>query len=141
VLAQRRLAYDQMTWQTPTLAFTAEAFLFTIGLGPGVTAIARGLAATMAFVVAALSIHLLRKHEHMELIDSMLLEQIEDEWFGFAVHVPARDRRALLPAAKQPRTGWFVELQAPRWWIRGQMLFAFASVVIVVVTVVRPSLL
>ena len=41
LLAARRTSYDEMMWQAPALSLTAQAFLFTIALGPGSTTAAR----------------------------------------------------------------------------------------------------
>ena len=32
-LTERRITYDNLTWQTPALSLTAQAFLLTISLG------------------------------------------------------------------------------------------------------------
>ena len=51
-LASRRASYDTMMWQAPMLSLTAQAFLFTIALGPGSSRVARVLASLLSFISA-----------------------------------------------------------------------------------------
>lgn len=143
VLASRRVAYDQMAWQTPALAFTAQAFLMTIALSGGSTW-TRIVAAALALIVALLSIQLLKKHHHMELIDSVLLEQLEDR-LGIAAALrrpplhaePKRRRAGLKRTSGAPLGGGvLVDKDAPRLWIAGQWLFAATSAGVIVAALV-----
>jgi hypothetical protein len=155
VIADRRLGYDQMAWQTPALGFTAQAFLLTIALGPDSSRTARLLSATLALVVALLSIQLLRKHHFMELIDSVILERIERD-HGIAaalavgreswpahVHAQARDRvlGLTLRGGGGVRAGWMAGRDSPLLWTWGLALFALVALVVIVLTLFRPSVL
>lgn len=151
ILAARRVAYDQMMWQTPTLAFTAQAFLFTIALETGASRLERLLPAALALTVALLSIQLLRKHEHMELVDSVALEQMERD-LGLPtalgtgrnpLHTPAPRRREELRLidGRALRGGRFIDLNSPTLWVAGQAAFALASLVIIAITVAAPEVL
>lgn len=152
VIATRRLGYDQMLWQTPVLGFTAQAFLLTIALAPDSSRLARLLSAVLALVVALLSIQLLRKHQHMELIDSVLLERIERELgiasalsvapeAPLAPHTPARERRLGLRLRDERvlRGSWLVDLHSPLLWTWGLALFGLVSFAIIVLTALDVS--
>lgn len=149
VIAQRRLGYDQMAWQTPALSFTALAFLFAIALGSNQSEAARLLSALLALVVSLLSIQLLRKHHHMELIDSLILERLEER-LGVATaiglesqpHTPAAARATGLTVEGEPlRSGPLVRRHSPGFWTAGLALFALGSVGVIVITLAAPSLL
>jgi hypothetical protein len=137
-----------MIWQTPVLSFTAEAFLFLIALSSGATETSRLISAVLALAVAVASIQLLLKHEHMELIDSVLLETIEDklklaETVGVAnpFHTAAKLRRAGLVRGdgKPVEAPWPTDLQSPFWWTMALCLFAAAAVAVIAITLVHPG--
>lgn len=143
VIAQRRLGYDQMAWQTPALSFTAQAFLFSIALGADTSPEARLLASLLALAVALLSIQLLAKHHHMELIDSVILENIEKklgltEALERAPHSPAIRRRAGLRLQNgNPIEGdCLTKPDSPKLWTAGLGLFAVGALVVAAVAIV-----
>jgi hypothetical protein len=149
VVAQRRLGYDHMAWQTPALSFTAQAFLFSIALRPDASSVARFLAAGLALFVAVLSVQLLRKHHHLEYLDSLLLERIERE-LGFqnvpglmhTPHVDSARRRAALDDGKHDvKAGVFARWDAPLCWTYGLFTFAAGALGVIVLTIVDASLL
>lgn len=37
IISNRRISQDELMWQVPALSFTAQAFLFTIALGSGIS--------------------------------------------------------------------------------------------------------
>jgi hypothetical protein len=122
VVASRRVATDGMLWQTPVLSLTAQAFLFTIALGPGSSAGARIIAATLALVASLASIQLMAKHRFHEERDSGLLREYEDAKPGFqAIHgPPANAKRA-----------WYL-FSSYRLWLVMLAVFAIAAVVVIV---------
>ena len=126
VLASRRLATDGMLWQTPVLSLTAQAFLFTIALGPGSTAGARVIAACLALVASLASIQLMAKHRYHEVKDSAVLREYEDakESNGFqAIHGrPSED----------PNAAWYHRISSYHLWLGMLAVFAGAAVVVII---------
>ncbi len=150
IIAQRRTSYDQMAWQTPVLSFTAQAFLFSIALGPGTSRFSRIAAAALAFIIAAASIQLMKKHLHLELIDSIILHRFEERLATYKSldlsnppHTPAELRRAglqdqrgkLIAATRLERQ------HSPTVWIFALALFGTAAAIVMLLAAVDPALL
>jgi hypothetical protein len=79
LLTPRRIAQNNLLWQTPTLASAAQAFLISSAIGPqsqGILPIA--LAALSVFVGFA-ALQLLARHRLLLINDSKLLEKFERE--------------------------------------------------------------
>ena len=76
-LASRRLQWDGLLWQTPVLALTGEAFLFSIALGAGISHFSRIVSSILALLVAGASLHTLASHRLAELTDSEMLRNFE----------------------------------------------------------------
>ncbi|WP_130012151.1 hypothetical protein [Serinicoccus sediminis] len=71
---------DAKMWQTPTMAFTAQAFLLTIGLGSTMhTPLERAVAATLSLVIALLSIQLMAKHRYHSALDKRAAQEFEHD--------------------------------------------------------------
>lgn len=141
VIASRRLGYDTSMWQAPVLSFTAQSFLFTIALGVS-NNVARLIAALLALVIALISMQLMSKHRHHEIIDSKLLESLEKEmelnkFVGCFPHDHPRHRARHVGVAPQ----WFVRLSSYQVWMSGLALFAIASISVIIITLTNPALL
>jgi len=76
-VAARRLQWDNLLWQVPTLSLTAQAFLFTIALGSDSQRFARVVACVLSLVVTFLSVTLMARYRQGELNDAHWLEQYE----------------------------------------------------------------
>jgi hypothetical protein len=143
-LAARRSGYDTMMWQTPSLGMTAQAFLFTLALASGSSPWARLIAALLSLILSLLVMQLMAKHRRHELLDSLLLERIEQSMgiravAGMAPHAnPARradeDREQVRARLRRSTPGIrrFWEMSSYELWMIGQCLFGIAAVVIVV---------
>lgn len=79
VVAFRRMQYDGMMWQVPTLSLTAQAFLLTIALGPDSRPAARIISGLLSAVIALISVQLMSKHRRHEEADSRWLEKFEQD--------------------------------------------------------------
>lgn len=77
VVAERRVNYDSMAWQTPVLSLTAQAFLLTIALGGGTSRWSRIISAVLAMFATVASIQLMIRHRYFEQSDSEWLQQYE----------------------------------------------------------------
>lgn len=124
VVASRRVATDGMLWQTPVLSLTAQAFLFTIALGPDSSAGARIIAAILALSASLASLQLMAKHRFHEERDSGLLRDYEDEKAGFH---PIHGR-----SANDPQAAWYLKISSYRLWLVMLAVFAIAAVVVIV---------
>ena len=93
-VAARRLQWDALLWQVPSLSLAAQAFLLTIAFGPDTSRTSRLLASGLAVVAALLSLHLLIRHRQAEVTDAHWLAAYEQQHFGITAHGPEwRDRR------------------------------------------------
>jgi hypothetical protein len=142
-LAARRLGYDTMMWQTPSLGMTAQAFLFTLALASGSSPWARLIAALLSLVLSLLVTQLMAKHRRHELLDSLLLERIEqslgvDAVADVALHTGPTGSRdddqqrvgaRLSRSTPGPRRFW--EMSSYELWMIGQGLFGIAALVII----------
>ncbi len=77
IIANRRLAYDNLSWQVPALSLTAQAFLFTISLAPSTSQAGRTIASLLAIFISFASIQLLERHSFFETATSIFLENFE----------------------------------------------------------------
>jgi hypothetical protein len=94
VVAARRLQWDALLWQVPSLSLAAQAFLLTVALGPDSSRISRLLTSFLGVLAAFLSVHLLTKHRQAEITDAHWLAEYEQKHFETTVHGPEwRDRR------------------------------------------------
>jgi hypothetical protein len=90
----RRMQWDALLWQVPSLSMAAQAFLLTIAFGPDTSRTSRLLASGLAVVAALLSLHLLVRHRQAEVTDAHWLAAYEQRHFGITAHGPEwRDRR------------------------------------------------
>lgn len=94
VLASRRIGYDTLMWQTPLLGLTAQAFLFSVALSPTSSLAARLISGALALVTSILSMQLMSKHRHHEMIDSRFLQKIEKEFHIQTIHAKPAERAA-----------------------------------------------
>ncbi|MFT4034068.1 MAG: hypothetical protein QM679_00675 [Patulibacter sp.] len=119
--AQRNVTHNGLMWQTPGLSMTAQAFLLTLALGSGTPPLARVVAASIAIVLSAVSVQLLRKHSHHEIVDRRMLERIELLAGWPVVHgVP-------------PSSGSkFVDRPSRALWAGALWMFAAAAVLVIV---------
>jgi hypothetical protein len=98
-LVAKRATLDQLIWQAPVIALTAQAFLMTIAFDTDKSAFYRCLSGTVATIIGLLSWQLFLRHTFIERQATMQLEELELRHFGQTVH--AR------PAAKLHRvSGW-----------------------------------
>jgi len=141
VIANRRLGYDTSMWQAPVLSFTAQAFLFTIALSVS-SNVARLIATSLALIIALISMQLMSKHRYHEMIDSKLLQHIEEEmkldrFVGCSPHGHLKQRARFVGIRAQ----WFQSLSSYKVWMSGLALFAIASASVIIITLTNPALL
>lgn len=147
VVANRRLGYDTLVWQVPALGLTAQAFLFTTALNTSNGKPARLVSASLALVIALISMQLMSKHRYHEEIDSRLLQVVEtdlnlDKLYGCTPHAPPSERAETIRmlAADYPinqvRSTWIQRRSSYRLWMYGLALFALAAAGIIVTAVV-----
>src|ERR1035438_162519 len=93
-VAARRMQWDALLWQVPSLSLAAQAFLLTIALGSDASRTARLLASGLGVAAALLSLHLLIRHRQAEVTDAYWLAAYEQQHFGTTAHGREwRDRR------------------------------------------------
>ncbi|MFJ4198346.1 hypothetical protein ACIP2Y_01735 [Streptomyces sviceus] len=130
VVAARHVGLDQMVWQVPGIALTAQAFLMTIGLGPGSGQLARLGSGLLSVVVAFMSVELLMRHRLSATADAVWLERFERDQGWDVLHRPLNDRCTQLgvpmPRVARPR--------AYSVWIAGLSTFGLVGAGIAVNT-------
>lgn len=144
-VASRRAGFDQMAWQVPIISLTAQAFLFTLALGPDTSRTARLISAVLALLVTVLSMILMARHRQADVADGRWLAELEREGrlgdSQIAHSQPWRDRRN----ATSIWAGSPLELlkRAPAFkiWQAGLFMFALAALVVIAITLFVPTLL
>lgn len=129
-----------MMWQTPALGMTAQAFLLTLALSADTSRSARLLACILSFTLALMVMQLMAKHRRHEMLDSLLLTRLEEEFgitglVSFAPHGGPSVRHANDLAAADRRLarstpGWkrFWQLSSYEIWMLGLGLFAIVAI-------------
>lgn len=141
-VVSRRLQWDNLLWQVPILSLTAQAFLFTIALGPDTSQVARTIAASLSIVITGLSVTLMARHRQAELGDARWLEEFEDSMSeDLRVHgahfVGIRDK-VLVPSKQRlyvPLVRGYIT------WTAGLLLFGITAILVIFLTWAYPSLL
>lgn len=147
-VAARRAGLDAMMWQTPALGMTAQAFLLTLAVGAESSRWARLVASFLSLILAVMVMQLMAKHRRNEMLDSMLLEELEQR-FGISDvvsfqphagpaarperHVEAVDGR-MARSTPGPRRLW--RMSSYELWMIGLGAFALAASVIFVVAAI-----
>ncbi|MBL0886208.1 hypothetical protein [Myceligenerans indicum] len=141
-VAARRLQWDSLVWQVPVLSLTAQAFLYTIALGPESSSAARITSAVISIVITALSVTLMARHRQGEITDAQWLAEYETSLPKvYRQHGrPWQERRD----QEQPDRGVFRLLVLPwpafRTWVVGLGIFGLISCLVIVAAIVRPEL-
>jgi len=144
-VASRRAGFDNMAWQVPIISLTAQAFLFTIALGPDSRPYARLISASLAFVVSLLSMLLLARHRQADIADAQWLADLEKRRGRaskqrMAAHGSVwRERRENTEIHRG--FNWMTRHRAFVVWEVGLLLFGIAGLAVVIVTLVAPGLL
>jgi hypothetical protein len=149
LLTARFLAHDELLWQTPVLALTAQSFLMTISLSRDVEHWAGATAAALGTVLILMSMHLLGRHRFLALIEKHKLRQLEEilqieplsthSWawkYGPSPELgKAFGHKAY--GLKSPKYNPFFSVPSYRIWQVGLGLFAIANAALLVARVVR----
>jgi hypothetical protein len=143
-LAARRAQWDNLFWQVPVLSFTAQAFLFTIALGPGTTVLGRTISASLSVLISFLSLTLMKGHRRSEIADAVVLQGFEEatEDPTLNVHGVAFKERRLKTSTKARGLDIYVpKLPGYVTWVWGLTLLGLAGLAIVYVSLFHPELL
>jgi hypothetical protein len=143
VVASRRLQWDNLLWQVPTLSLTAQAFLFTIALGADTSQLSRCIAALLSMLSAAVSMILMAGQRRGELTDSAWLEAYELRHFdGVGAHGMAyKARRDQTPMVRDSDSrlihfyGHFARKQTFPYWMSALFGFGIAAAVVFVIAI------
>jgi hypothetical protein len=141
VVTSRRLAFDTMMWQVPSLSLTAQAFLLTISLSADSSWLARVVSSGLGIVVMAMCLQLMAKFRHLVDIDSLMATELEKDFEkpagkGTPIHLPPRQRARVLNVAPK----WLIALSSYRLWMIGLALFLIADLAIAVFAIVAPQI-
>lgn len=135
-VAARRLQWDNMLWQVPTLSLTGQAFLFTIALGADSSRVARVVASTLSIVMTILSMHLMSRHRQAEHTDAHWIEDYEATRFGRSWH----GRTWAHYRNREQGSGFLSRFKGFQVWTAGLSVFGLAAVLVLIITAVKPSI-
>jgi len=143
-VASRRAGFDNMAWQVPIISLTAQAFLFTIALGPDSRPYARLISASLAFLVSLLSMLLLARHRQADIVDAHWLADLEERRSRATTRMKVhgsvwRERRDATEIHRG--VNWITRHRAFVVWEFGLLLFGLAGIAVVIATLVAPGLL
>jgi hypothetical protein len=143
-VAARRQSYDAMMWQTPALGMTAQAFLLSLALGSGTSALSRIISAGLSVLISVMVVQLLAKHRRNEFLDTLALEELESSpsfpraqgFYPHAIDRYSPEKRAKADASGRgvllgPRRFWSMSSFA--LWCYGQYVFALAATAIIAI--------
>jgi hypothetical protein len=133
IISDRRINQNEMLWQTPTLCFTAQAFLFTIALGNGIPIEARLISAFLIVVTSILCLQLMSKHRYFEVENSKLLEKIEKENGFLVIHAKSNTTTEKL--------NFFTKLTSYKIWMIGMVIFLFIAILLTIYCLYRMLLI
>lgn len=142
-VVSRRNQWDNLVWQVPLLSLTAQAFLFSIALGPDASDFARYVASGLSIVVTVLSVGLMARHRQAEVTDAHWLAAFEER-------LPAHlHNHGPEWAARRDRVqldhGWTEKVvplvRGYPLWVAGLLIFGLAALGIILVTLFAPDLL
>ena len=139
-LATRRATFDSLMWQTPALALTAQAFLFTISLSPSSADVARYIASALDIITAVVAIQTMAKHRYNELTDSLLLEDVERQLRIIIRGVHPHARPDVRGSAVGNEQGPLCRRKSFRLWYLSLGGFGVAAGVVIVLTALAPQL-
>ena len=141
-LTERRISHDNLTWQTPALSLTAQAFLLTISLGPSESQVSRTIASIISIMISILSVQLIERHSFFETTFSKILEEFEkkhnyklyfekEEFFPHA-HINTFSSRF------SARKNFLSKVKSRDVWMMLLLSFTFVSSFIIFLTWVLP---
>ncbi|MGO4649086.1 hypothetical protein AB4305_29690 [Nocardia sp. 2YAB30] len=78
-VADRRLQYENLLWQVPTVSLTAQAFLFSIVMGADNEPLAQIASSLLALIISLISIMLMASHRLAGRKDALWLERFEQQ--------------------------------------------------------------
>lgn len=79
MLTLRELEHDRLMWEAPSLALTAQAFLFIITLNPALPPYIRATSAGLGAVILLMAMQLMAKNRHLSQLERDRLSALEDE--------------------------------------------------------------
>lgn len=155
LLERRRLAIDQVMWQTPALIVAAQAFLFIVALNPATPDWGRiAVMAAGLFAVSAAA-HSLAKQRYLEVLHSQAIKRclsalglpgiyrddLADLWSSRALPGSSDYTRGLLDLERvlggDRYRKWIVTRASYEVWLVAFGVFALVDCVILTVTLVE----
>ncbi|KZV98264.1 hypothetical protein EXIGLDRAFT_728728 [Exidia glandulosa HHB12029] len=142
-VANRRLAFDNMTWQVPIMALTAHAFLFTIALDAETRPLARYISMILSLIITFLTCRLFIGHMIREVADRAWLQEFENTFLPEIGRVHVKGWR-FRKAVNKNKAGWMRPLfwlPAFQLWRDGLVVMGLIAVAVIIVTGLQPELL
>lgn len=144
MVESRRISYEQMEWQTPALSLTAQAFLLTIALDPGVRPAGRFIASLLGLAVAVAVLQIFLKHRYHEELCSHWVDRKLGEDAREGIRPEALIEFAYPDGGKEPLTRSAKRLEAVlvnqpafRVWRIALWAFLLADACILILTLLE----
>ncbi|WP_433715504.1 hypothetical protein ACQP2U_16695 [Nocardia sp. CA-084685] len=139
-VADRRLQYENLLWQVPTLSLTAQAFLFSISMAAANDSVARIASSLLALIVSILSIMLMASHRLAERKDALWLEQFEQQQIGAGIWGAHGSVFEAQQQNVELDVGWLNNLIPMRQmftvWVVGLACFGVAAIFMIIRTLI-----
>ncbi|WP_433755094.1 hypothetical protein [Nocardia sp. CA-135398] len=139
-VADRRLQYENLLWQVPTLSLTAQAFLFSIAMAAASDSIARIASSLLALIVSIISIMLMASHRLAERKDASWLERFEQQQIGAGAWGAHGTVFETQQQNVELDVGWLEKLIPMRQmftvWVVGLACFGMAAIFMIIRTLV-----
>lgn len=105
-LVGKRINLNELVWQSPVIALTAQAFLLTIAFADGNNEFFRIISGIAATGIGLISWQVFLRHSAMEKQTSIEIEKFENEHFGKTVHAKPHLTKASWITQLRPRLIW-----------------------------------
>ncbi|KAG8827784.1 hypothetical protein FRC19_000288 [Serendipita sp. 401] len=142
-VANRRLAFDNMTWQVPIMALSAHAFLFTISLASDTSRTARIMSMGLSFLITLLTARLFIGHMKREVSDRAWLAAFEKQYLPPLCQTHIKDWK-FRTNVRPKKAGWMYPLfvfPAFGVWRDGLMIIGGCALAVIGMTIWKPELL
>ncbi len=138
IVAARRANYEQLLWQVPVLAMTAQSFLLAIGLNEGIGAWSRLGASALGVLASLMSITLMARHRQGVEFDSQWLANLEEEMLGSeaVMHGPRWAEKRDLQPLRIPGGELGPLTKQFRLWMFGLAIFGAVSIIMLAVALI-----
>ncbi len=123
-LMARSVQTNSMQWQAPSLALAAQAFLLTIALRPGVSALSATIVCFVGLVTTVMALQLMARHRFYFHLDQRDMQDLEKALGILGIS----DRKCQEERHPSRRPAWLGGQQSFRVWQVGLLLIVLVDI-------------